>query len=198
LTWVSVYRLLGGWQGIVGLGCSLALALALVIQKGETRHWNKQSVRYEQLYRGEKAAHESTVANYRQAAAAAAAQDRANAVRVQTEQATINERTTNDLEARLADARARYARLHASAAADSSGRPGAPVPAAAAAQRGVAQAAGQDGLPAGDALIATEQAIQLDELIKAVRAVQRIDTGNGPQSAPRARSEAIGASGVSR
>ena len=41
--------------------------------------------------------------------------------------------------------------------------------------RGTAQAAGQDGLPPQDALMATELAIQLDELIKWVRAQADVD-----------------------
>ena len=55
-------------QGIAGTAASLALAILLVIQKGETRHWRKESGRNEQLYRGEEAAFAGTVANYRAAA----------------------------------------------------------------------------------------------------------------------------------
>src|SRR3954447_9642689 len=47
---------------------------------------------------------------------------------------------------------------------------GAPMPGPSAAPAGAAQATGQDRLPEADALTATEQAIQLDELIKWVRA----------------------------
>ena len=42
------------------------------------------------------------------------------------------------------------------------------------------QAAGQDRLPEPDALIATEQAIQLDELVKWVKAQAAIDP-NAPR-----------------
>jgi hypothetical protein len=42
-----------------------------------------------------------------------------------------------------------------------------------------AQAAGEDRLPPADALTATEQAIQLDELIKWVRAQGKIGRGDG-------------------
>ena len=55
------------------------LAVLLVIQKGETRHWKKQSAQFEQLYRGEQAAFAGTVANYRAAAETARAADSANA-----------------------------------------------------------------------------------------------------------------------
>ena len=45
-----ILRLLNA-QGIAGLAASLCLALLLVLQKGETRHWKKQSSQFEQLYR---------------------------------------------------------------------------------------------------------------------------------------------------
>ena len=61
------------------------------------------------------------------------------------------------------------------AAADPGARGSAPVPGLPAAARGAAQAAGQDRLPQSDALTATEQAIQLDELIKWVRAQAAVD-----------------------
>jgi hypothetical protein len=48
------------------------------------------------------------------------------------------------------------------------------VPGLSAAPAGAAQAASQDRLPAPDALTATEQAIQLDELIKWVRAQHEV------------------------
>jgi len=51
------------------------------------------------------------------------------------------------------------------------------VPLAAA---GAAEAAGKDGLPQTDALTATEQAIQLDELIKWVRMQAAVD--NNPKA----------------
>ena len=51
----------------------------------------------------------------------------------------------------------------------------APMPGLSAAAGSAAQAAGQDRLPPADALTATEQAIQLDELIKWVRAQAEVD-----------------------
>ena len=55
------------------------------------------------------------------------------------------------------------------AAADPGAGRSAPMPGLSAAAGGAAQAAGQDRLPPADALTATEQAIQLDELIKWVQ-----------------------------
>jgi hypothetical protein len=159
-------------QGIAGLAAAVCLGLLLLIQKGETRHWKKQSGQYEQLYRGEQAAFAGTVANYRAAADAARAADRAVAARVAAEQHSINERSQNALESRLADARLSAQRLRvqaAAAATDPGARGAAPVPGLSAAPGRADQAAGQDRLPYADALIATEQSIQLDELIKWVR-----------------------------
>ncbi len=62
-----ILRLLN-WQGIAGIVASLALAVLLVIQKGETSHWKKQSASFEQLYRQSETAFATTVANGRAAA----------------------------------------------------------------------------------------------------------------------------------
>ena len=163
-------------QGVAGIAASLCLALLLVLQKGETRHWKKQSAQFEQLYRGEQTAFESTIANYRAAAAAAESADKANAERVATVQRAINQRSEDAFEIRLADARARAAALadelrrKSRAEADPGAGAGSPMPGLPASAGAAAQAAGTNGLPADDALTATEQAIQLDELIKWVRA----------------------------
>ena len=159
-------------QGIAGLAAALCLGLLLILQKGESRHWKKQSGQYERLYTQERAAFAGTVANVRAAAERARAADQANARRVLADQAQINERTSHDLETRLADARVRAERLRVEAAggsADPRGRGAAAVPGLSVAAGNPAQAAGQDRLPQSDRLTATEQAIQLDELIKWVR-----------------------------
>ena len=174
---MMLLRLLNA-QGIAGLAASLFLAILLVIQKGETRDWKKQSASFEQLYRAEQAAFGGTVANYRAAAEQARAADQANLARVAAQQRAISERTSNDFEARLAAARqiARHLsaqRLRgetAGAPADPGTRRTTPMPGLPAAPGGAAQAAGQDGLSPSDELTATEQAIQLDELIKWVKA----------------------------
>ena len=171
---MTILRLLSP-QGIAGLSVSICLALLLVLQKGETRHWKKQSGHFEQLYRDEQSALAGTVANYRAAADAARAADRAAAERVAAEQRSINERTEHDYEARLAVARARADRLRleaARAAADPGSRGKPPVPGLSAAAGQSPQAAREDGLP--DRLLATEQAIQLDELIKWVKAQAKV------------------------
>jgi hypothetical protein len=177
-------------QGILGIAASLALLCMLLLQKVETRHWRKQSGQFEQMYRGEQAAFARTVANYRAAAEAARAADRAASERARAEQLAINERTSHDFATRLAAARARSVRLRidaGTAATDSCDRASPPVPDLSASTCGPAQAAGQDRLPApalesDAALIATEQAIQLDELIQWNERQHSVDVNApGPQ-----------------
>jgi hypothetical protein len=172
-----ILRLLG-WQGIAGVVVASALALLLLVQKGETRHWRRQSSHYEQLYRTGEAALAATVANYRAAAEGARAADQANLGRVTAAQLAITERTADDYQARLAAARARAEQLRrqsAATATDPGARGAAPVPGLAVAAGKPAEAPRQDRLPPGAALLATEQAIQLDELIKWIRRQHGVD-----------------------
>jgi len=179
---MSFLRLLN-WQGIAGAAAALGLAVLLLVQAVETRHWKKQSRQFEQLYRAEQAAFARTVANYRAAAEAARAADRAAAERVRAEQRAVNERSAHDYEVRLAAARDRARRLQhvaAASAADPCRRRAALMPALSAAPCGAAQAAGADRLPPDAALVATEQALQLDALIGWVRRQASIDP-NAPR-----------------
>jgi hypothetical protein len=169
-------------QGIAGLALALALAVLLAIQKGETRHWKKQSGQFEQLYAQQRSALAATVANSRAAAAAARASDAANAARVVAAQRAINERTSDDFEARIAAARAaaragdqRLRDADSGSPTDPRARRAAPMPGLSAAPRAIAQGPGQGRLSAADALLATEQAIQLDELIKWVKRQAALD-----------------------
>jgi hypothetical protein len=187
---MSFHRLLSP-QGIAGIAASICLALLLVIQTGQTRHWKKQSSQFQRLYAQEQIAFARTVANYRSAAEQARRNDAANAVRVRGEQSKINEETRNDLEKRLAVARARAGELRGrtSAVANSGAGGAAPMPALSASAGSPAEAAGQDRLSSpiasNDALIATEQAIQLDELIQWVRRQHAVDVNAAPE--PRRR-----------
>ena len=161
---------------LVGALCAI-LALALLIN--DRNRWKATASLRQQQVSAEKAAHSATAANYRAAAEQARNSDAANAARVRAEQAAISERTANDFDTRIAAARARSGRLRSgdeAAAADPGSRGGAPVPRLSPAAQGTAQGAGEDGFPppdpmtVADRLIATEQAIQLDELIKWVKA----------------------------
>ena len=179
-------------QGMLGIAASLLLLGLFLTKAGEARHWHKQSGRFEQLYLGEQSARAQTVANYRAAAETARAADLANAGRVASAQRTISERTNHDLETRLADARAHAARLQLAqrAPATASGnRRAAPVPAPGATPGEARRAAAQDGFPLAakdltlqERLIATEQAIQLDELINWVNAQAEVDSKAGADS----------------
>ena len=177
-------------QGMIDIAASLLILGLVLVKASEARHWRKQSGRYEQLYVAGQGAMAQTVANYRAAAETARLADAANATRVAAAQRSISERTTNDFEARLADARARALRLQleprAAAAAYGSGRTAA-VPAAGAAPRAAGGAAAEIRLPDAakslsldERLVATEQAIQLDELIKWVKAQAAVDSTPEP------------------
>ena len=174
-------------QGMLGIAASLLLLVMLLVKASDARHWRKQSGRYEQLHAAGQAALAQTVANYRAATETARAADQANADRVAAQQRAISERTNDDLETRLADARARAHRLQLgarpAAAAQRGGR-AAPVPAAGAAPGAAGGAAQEDGFPLADRLIATEQAIQLDELIKWVNAQAAVGAGAQSNSGP--------------
>jgi hypothetical protein len=131
----------------------------------------KESTRFERLYHDGERAQANLVAGYAAAAERARADDRANAARVTVEQDQINRRSLNDFEARLADARARAQRLRQSSSANDRGAArNAAMPSLPGAARSASESAGQDGLPDSERLIATEQAIQLDGLIKWVKA----------------------------
>src|ERR1051325_5541245 len=106
--------------------------------------------------------------------------------RVLAEQRSINERTEHDFEARLAAARAhaQRLRLQPKAAANPGAGRTASVPGLPAAAGGAAQDAGHDGLPPSDALTATEQAIQLDELIKWIRQQAAVDNNPAGATSP--------------
>jgi hypothetical protein len=94
------------------------------------------------------------------------------------EQRAISERSNDAFHHRLADARARAERLRPEApiaAAATGSRGDAAMPALSAAAGRPSKAAAQDGLSPEDRLVATEQAIQLDELIKWTRRQASVD-----------------------
>ena len=180
-------------QGMIGVAVALFLVTLFLVKAGEARHWRKQSGHYEQLYLAEQGARAQTIANYRAAAETARRQDLANAGRVAAEQRAISERTTHDLESRLADARLRAQRLQLAPrppAAASGGGGAAAVPAARAAAGPAGGPPQEDGFSLSDRLLATEQAIQLDELIEWVTGQAAIDSGDpksGSSPPPSAR-----------
>ena len=153
--------------------------MLLILAKADGHRWRTQSANFERLYRAEVTAHAADTAAVRAATEKARQIDRANAARVARAQSGINERTANEFEARLADVRARAQRLRLRPDPGNSADQGrfgsARVPVLPTAAPGTDEAAGEERLSGDDALIATEQAIQLDELIKWVRAQSAID-----------------------
>ena len=180
-------------QGMIGIAAALLLLALFVVKAGEARHWRKQSGRYEQLYRSEQGSRFETIANYRAAAETARREDLAHAGRIAAEQRAISERTTHDLEARLAAARARTVRLQLDqrpAAVAGGGRRAAALPAPGSTPGPAGRTAEEDGFHLSDRLLATEQAIQLDELIKWVNgqaAVGGGDPRSGSSPSPSVR-----------
>lgn len=174
---MMAWRLLN-LQGAIGIAVSLALGVLLLVQKGETRHWRKQSGQYERQWKAEASAHQKTAGSYQAAALARADADARNIARVRAEQKAISERSLHDFQSRLADARAAADRLRRGAVqapADPGGAGSPSVPAAGAAAGRADGAAAQDGFPLADRLIATEQAIQLQALIDWIASQARID-----------------------
>ena len=166
----------------VKLGAALIASLAFALLIHDRNHWKAEAALRQQQLAQSKAAFDQTVAGYRAAAEQARAADAANAARVKTEQATINERTADDYQIRIAAARADAQRLrdNPTAAADSGAGRAAPMPGLPPAPERASQAAGEDEFSADDKLTATEQAIQLDELIKWVKAQAGVEP-NAPQ-----------------
>ena len=163
-----------GLQLVLAVAC--AALLALLVQ--DRNRWKSKTERYASLLAAERSAHSATVAGYRAAAEQARRADAENLARVKAEQAQINERTRDDFESRIAAARGRAGELRRQASgppADPGRGAAAPVPGLPSAAEGAARAAGEDRLSQSERLIATEQAIQLDELIKWVRRQAGVD-----------------------
>ena len=124
--------------------------------------------------KAERAAHAQTVANFRKAQEEAEALQKANLARVAKAQEDITDETVTDYRARLADLHARYDRLRAQGNRSASGNDRLPAVSDTASR--VDEAPGENGLPAPDALIASEQALQLDALINWVEAQSKVET----------------------
>ncbi|MCC7097288.1 MAG: hypothetical protein IT472_08925 [Thermomonas sp.] len=131
----------------------------------------------------EQAAHAQTRANYRVAASMARRLAEERADRVERAAVQINQEIADAYSRRIAAARSRATapavvradRMRRNAATGTVGSDagGARLPGVPDAARGADAAACEAGLPAADALIATEQAIQLDALIDWIEAQQQ-------------------------
>jgi hypothetical protein len=161
ITWLSR-------RSLAEIGC-IILALFAVVQTVRVSAEHRQNVKLKAQLHSCTIANQQTISNYRAAAEAARKADADNKARVEAEQAKISKEQSDEYEARIAAARATAQRLRQQLAQAHPGSPGAaPVP-------GVPAPTGQppqgpsDGLSIDDRLTATEQGIQLDELIKWVK-----------------------------
>lgn len=149
----------------------LLLLLLAVIAKQD---WQLRTVRHHLDL--ERQAHTETIGKLAVAAEVAKRIDAENALRVARAQTTINQEVSNGYQARLDDLRARAAaqRMRSTPAIGGSGGAGPAMPGLAAAPGSAAEAPGDNrlspscpasGLAGEEALIASEQALQLDALI---------------------------------
>jgi membrane protein involved in colicin uptake len=172
-----------GIPGLVGLGVAIVLSTLLVIEKVNHADTRGDLDKAEKALVAEQNAHKQTQLNYRQAAEKARQQDALNKARAEAEQRATIERTKTDYEARIAAARSDYAqRLRdlAKAGSNPGGAGSAPVSGGPRPGAGTPQASPDSGLSLDERLVATEQAIQLDELINYVEGLLKVDL-NGRQ-----------------
>lgn len=168
--------LLADWRNIAAAGFSLALAWTLLVTVPGLR---ADLAATETSLTAERSAHLGTVNAFLAASEQAQKDAEANAQRVAREQEIITDAKLAEYRADLGDLRARFDRLRRArdaaqgnpGRADAAGLPGLP-----AAAGGIDAPAGQARLPAAggltleDALIASEQALQLQALIDWVAA----------------------------
>lgn len=175
--------LLRDFRHAVILGLAVALAW----------HWLVIGPRLRTDLASEKAAHletkqawEQDIGNFLAAVAEAGRFDAANAERVRSEQDAINRRIADDYEARLRALRARAAAAAAGGVRHIVESPTAASGGAGAAVPGLPDAAGRSGeapdpagFPLAAAVIASEQALQLDALISWVEQQAAVDVNGG-------------------
>ena len=128
----------------------------------------------EDTIKAERARYAQTMASFRDAQAKAELAQKANLARVSIQQRTITDETLDDYNRRVAVLRARYQRLLSQGNRSASGN--AAMPAIPDATGRIDEAADENGLPAADALTASEQALQLDALITWVERQAKVET----------------------
>lgn len=160
-------------EGLVG---ALLVALGLIwLGKAQTERRNH---RLEASLAAAGRVIEQERASVRAASARARAEDAARAARAERDQERISRETASEYQKQIADLRRRADALRvqlAPAGADSGGRGGPAVSGLPDAPGRADGAAGQAGLPAEDALIASEQALRLKALQDWVRAQGQVE-----------------------
>ena len=150
------------WQA--GLIAALALSAWL---------WRANNGLHDTI-KAERARYAETVASFKDAQAKAELAQKANLARVSIQQRNITDETLDDYNRRVADLRARYQRLLSQGNRSASGN--AAMPAIPDATGRIDEAPDENGLPAADALTASEQALQLDALITWVDRQAKVET----------------------
>ncbi len=150
------------WQA--GLIAALALSAWL---------WRANNGLHDTI-KAERARYAETVASFKDAQAKAELAQKANLARVSIQQRTITDETLDDYNRRVADLRGRYQRLLAQGNRSASG--GADLPAIPDTSGRINEAPVENGLPAADALTASEQALQLDALITWIERQAKVET----------------------
>ena len=167
----QAFRALLGLVTRYPLQCGLAVAIVACAWL-----WRANNGLHDSL-KAERAAHAQTVANFKKAQADAEAVQAHNLARVAKAQKDVTDETLDDYNRRVADLRERYKRLLAQ------GNRSAPLDAQMSTVSDTAAtvnaAAQQDGLSASDALIASEQALQLDALITWVERQAKVENSPG-------------------
>lgn len=166
-----------GWLELIA---TIAAAAALAHFGLDARHWRKQDGQDVKALQAEKAAFAKTVADYRTIATKQKAADAAMNAATVNQQQSINQEQSDEFQARLAAARARYDSLSRTPPANPRSGSGTTVPVIPAATSGLDAATGQDGLPTDDQYLCTAQSIQLDELIKWAKAQHNVDPNEKP------------------
>lgn len=165
-------KLIGG--GIV----VLILAAVFGTLTVERNHWKHSAQKLTVELNQEKALYNQTVEGYRIAAKQAKIADAQNVQRVEAKAAETNKEIKDEYQARIAAAQSVHdsrVRHNKAAAANSSSGSAAKLSGVSNASGGIDDTACKDGLSDDDALIATKQAIQLDELEKWVIRTHSID-----------------------
>ena len=169
-------------EGMIAL-----LLLACGAQELRVRGLRSDLQEARQQVRDEKAAHELTIANVRAAAEKARADDAAHARRVERDQNHVSEEVSRDYQDQLVDLRRRYDALRVrlgKTPADPGSAEGEAVPGLSGPSPGSDGAAGQDGLPAEDALIASEIALRLKALQDWIKGQLEVERDKASTSNP--------------
>ena len=169
-------------------GLAALLLLGCGVQELRVRGLKSDLQESRREVRDEKAAHKLTIANVRAAAEKARADDAAHARRVERDQNSVSEEVSRDYQDQLVDLRRRYHALRVrlgKTPANPGGAGGEAVPGLPGSSPGPDGAAGQDGLPAEDALIASEIALRLKALQEWMNGQLQVERDKASASDPK-------------